>query len=164
LQVHLLRHGIAEDPRLGLADRDRALIPEGRRKLKEVIRLAAAAGVSPGLILTSPYRRAVETAHVAREILGHGQELVTVAALVPGGDPEEVWTDIRALREEQLLLVSHEPLCGRLLGYLLGQPGLDVDFKKGAMARVDLLHTGSAPRGVLQWMLTAKIAEAVRGR
>ena len=32
--VHLMRHGVAEDPRLGQSDADRALTPEGVDKLQ----------------------------------------------------------------------------------------------------------------------------------
>ncbi len=159
MQVYLLRHGIAEDAKPGIADRDRALTPEGKRKLREVLRVAKAAGVYPGMILSSPYKRAKETAAIAAEVLGHKGEIVYTSALVPSGEPAEVWTEIRALREDQILLSSHEPLCSRLAAFLLNAPSLDIDYKKGALARIVIPAVGHAPRGVLEWLLTAKLAE-----
>jgi phosphohistidine phosphatase len=160
VEVYLFRHGIAEEGRPGQPDQDRALVPEGRRKLREVLKVAKAAGLEPGLILSSPYRRARQTAEVAVAALGYKGEVVLSPTLVPGGDPAEVWAELRAFREGQVLLVSHEPLCGRLLGYMVGAPEFFVDYRKGALARIDLLHTGSSPRGVLQWLLTPRLAGA----
>ncbi len=159
MQVYLLRHGIAENARPGAADRNRALTPEGKKKLRDVLRVAKAAGVEPGIVVTSPYRRAQESAEIAREVLDFKDALSFANCLVPGGDPPDVWAEIRSLRVEQVLLVSHEPLCGRLLAYLLGCPPLDVEFKKGAIARIDIEPSSGGPRGSLQWLLTAKLAE-----
>jgi hypothetical protein len=33
-----------------------------------------------------------------------------------------------------------------------------VEFKKAALVRIDIQGFGPAPQGVLQWMLTAKLA------
>src|SRR5579863_1219244 len=44
---------------------------EGRDKLRRVLKRARAAGVAPSLILSSPYKRALETAEVAADILGY---------------------------------------------------------------------------------------------
>ena len=46
MQVYLLRHGIAEPPRPGLDDPGRALLPEGKKRLRAVLRAAKAAGVT----------------------------------------------------------------------------------------------------------------------
>jgi phosphohistidine phosphatase SixA len=62
VQIYLLRHGIAEN---STPDSDRALTPEGREKLRRVLARARDADVAPSLILSSPYRRALETAEIA---------------------------------------------------------------------------------------------------
>ena len=155
MEVYLLRHGIAEDAPPGKADADRALTAEGRQKLRRVLARARAAGVEPTLILSSPYRRAVETAEVAAESLGYRGKVVQTAALVPNAAPQEVWGEIRARRtEDSILLASHEPLMSSLLALLLTSPALKVDFKKAALARVDFDRFGAEPDGVLKWMLT----------
>ncbi|MBX5494178.1 MAG: phosphohistidine phosphatase SixA [Bryobacteraceae bacterium] len=159
MQIHILRHGIAEDAKPGSPDADRALTPEGRKKLRDVLKLARGANVRPSLILTSPYRRAVETAEIASAVLDGKAEIVGSAALQPSGDPRDVWEEIRVHKDEsELLLVSHEPLTSRLTGFLLNAPNLNVDFKKGALLRLDVDEFGAVPRGVLKWMLTAKLA------
>ncbi len=71
MQVYLLRHGIAEDGGAGVDDASRALTPEGRKKLQQVLRAAVKAGVVPSLIVSSPLKRAVQTAAMAKSALGY---------------------------------------------------------------------------------------------
>jgi phosphohistidine phosphatase len=159
MELYILRHGIAEEGQPGSRDADRTLTSEGRRKLRDVLKLAAQAGVSPRCILTSPYVRAVQTAEIAAEVLGHRDNLLRTDALTPGSDPRNVWDEIRAHRSAgSLLLASHEPLLSRVVAHLLGAPSLSVDMKKGALVRIDMEQFGPEPRGILKWMLVPKLA------
>jgi phosphohistidine phosphatase len=159
MEVYLLRHGIAEESRPGVRDADRGLTAEGRDKLRRVLKRAHQAGVRPSVILSSPYRRAVETAEIAAETLEYRGEIVKTRVLVPEAPPQEAWNEISSRRaEEAILLASHEPLMSSMAAFLLSSPALQVEMKKGALARVDCGHFGPAPHGVLKWMLTAALA------
>ena len=159
MQIYRLRHGIAEDARPGQADADRALTPEGIKRLREILKRARTASVAPTVIVTSPYVRARQTAELAKEILGYEDELSPSSKLTPMASPMDTWAEVRALRREpSLLLVGHEPHMSSFTGYLLGTPELRVDFKKGAMVRIDLLDFGVHPRGILKWMMAPKLS------
>lgn len=161
MQVYLLRHGIAEEAPAGKSDADRALTPEGRRKLKQVLEAAAEAEVKPSLILTSPLKRAIQTAQIAATVLRYSGDIVDTTALRPGSTPEQAWDEIRLHRgEAALMLVGHNPLFDTLGGYLLGQPELQIQFKKGAILRVDMESFGAKPKGVLRWYLTPKLTKS----
>lgn len=161
MDIYILRHGIAEDGHPGQPDSERALTPEGKKKLRAVLRTASAAGVSPTLILTSPYKRAVQTAQLASEILNYNGDMLRTHALEPGSRPQAVWEEIRVHKDEpSILLAGHEPLFSALTAYLLGSPDLPIDFKKGALACVEVDHFGPEPQAILKWMLTPKLASA----
>lgn len=158
MKIYILRHGIAEDALGGQPDSDRALTPEGKKKLRSVLRTAEAADVSPSLILTSPLRRALQTAQIAAEVLKYKGELLQTKTLVPSSQPRTVWDEIRVHKDEaEILLCGHEPLFSSLTAYLLGSPGLQIDYKKGALACVEIDHFPAEPHGVLKWMLTPKL-------
>ncbi|MFN0104507.1 MAG: phosphohistidine phosphatase SixA [Bryobacteraceae bacterium] len=159
MQIYLLRHGIAEDASPGQADADRSLTPEGIKRLREILKRARTASVSPSLIVTSPYVRARQTAELAAEILGVEGKLSPSSKLVPMASPADTWAEVRTFRgEPSLLLVGHEPHMSSFTGFLLGAAELRVDFKKGAMVRIDLPDLGVQPRGVLKWMMAPKLA------
>jgi phosphohistidine phosphatase len=157
MEIYILRHGIAEEADAGTPDAERALTDSGREKLRAVLERARHGGVKPSLILTSPYRRAVQTAHMAAQVLGCNK-MVESEILVPSSAPKSVWEAICARRREPALLIAgHEPLLGMTVGYLLGAPALQVDLKKAALVRIDQESFGGAPRGILKWMLTPRL-------
>lgn len=159
MDIYILRHGIAEDAHEGQPDSERALTPEGKKKLRNVLRVAAGAGARPSLILTSPLRRAIQTAQLAADVLDYKGELVRTQTLEPAGSPGSVWDEIRTHREEpRILLAGHEPLFSALTAFLLGCPTFQIDFKKGGLACVAVDRMGAAPNGVLKWYLVPKLA------
>lgn len=161
MQLYLLRHGIAEDPQPGQPDEDRALTKEGKEKLRHVLKVAREAGLSPDVIVSSPFRRARETAEIARHVLDRKDDLVFADALTPDIAAEEAWQELRAYHaSEQVLAVSHNPLVSHLVGYLCGSHALRVDVKKGALVRVDFTQVTPIPRGVLVSLLTPRLAGA----
>ncbi len=160
MQIYLLRHGIAEDAAPGHADADRALTHEGKDKLRRVLKRARAAGAEPSLILSSPYKRALETAEIAADVLGYSGRIGRTHALTPEASPYDTWSEIRAHHDEHAILVaSHEPLMSSLAAFLLNSPSLVVDMKKGALIRVDCPRVAAQPHCMLKWMLVPAVAE-----
>lgn len=161
MELYLFRHGIAEEAQPGQSDAERALTTEGKRKLRTVVKTAMQAGLAPSLILTSPYKRAVQTAQIASDVLKYRGELLRTDALLPSAKPEGVWDEIRVHRQEaQLLLTGHDPLFTDLAGYLLGFPNLQIDFKKGALLRIHFEKFAAEPHGTLKWLLAPKLGGA----
>ncbi len=159
MEILLLRHGIAADPRPGQPDAERALTGEGKQKLRALLRRLRKAGVRPALILTSPHLRARQTAEIARELLAPEAMIVPARALAPGSAPQEAWDEIRLYANQaSVLCSSHEPLCSQLAAFLLGAPELVVDFKKGALMRIDVENASPRPRGTLRWLVSPRLA------
>ena len=91
MELYLLRHGIAESARPGMKDAERALTEEGRVKLRRVLKRAKEAGVEPDLILSSPYRRATETADLAAAALAYRGKIVKTPGLAPHSSMFVAW-------------------------------------------------------------------------
>jgi len=159
MNVYILRHGEAEEGGSRVADRDRKLTAKGKRDLKEVLKVARDAETSPDVILTSPLRRAQETAAIAAEVLGC-KEIIETRSLLPGANPEQVWKEICTDHKvDAILLAGHQPHLGSLIGVLLEAPVM-VDVKKSSLLRIETHGKLGPPRGVLKWMLTPKLAKA----
>jgi phosphohistidine phosphatase len=157
MEIYLLRHGIAEDAGPGQPDNERALTAEGKEKLRRVLKRSR---VRPSLILSSPYRRALETAALAAEIGRYEGEIVRTKALLPEASPAATWSEIRARSDENaILLAGHQPHMSSMVAFLLDCPALEIDMKKAALVRIDCERTGTRPGGVLKWMLHPAVAE-----
>jgi phosphohistidine phosphatase len=159
MRLYLFRHGIAESSARSGRDADRLLTEDGREKVRRVVRRAREGGMWPTLILASPHVRAMETAQIAGKVLGHEDDVVTSDAFLPDASPEDAWAEIRTHKDQpEVLIASHQPLCGELTAFLLDAPTLAVDFRKAALICIDVEAASPRPHGVLQWMLTSKLA------
>ncbi len=161
MDLWLLRHAAAEDSSESGKDADRALTADGEKRARAVARGLAALDPSVELVLTSPYRRARQTAEPAARALDLDRHLRETRALEPGRDPQEILEEVRAEKAGGILLVGHEPHLGALLGRLLaGRPLLTIPLKKAAAARVTWDGTGA---GELRAYLPARVLERLGG-
>ena len=161
MELFLLRHGIAELRHPEIPDAGRKLTPKGEKQLRRVLETAKRSGVEPQLILTSPLRRAQQTAAIASELLDCSRIRET-RALLPEASPERIWKELEDYLEPsgdvtRVLLAGHEPHLSSLLGFLMGAP-MNVDFKKSALVRVTTRETRDHPAGVLKWILTPRLS------
>src|SRR4051794_37184555 len=70
LKIYLVRHGVAEERGGSIADEDRALTTEGKRRTRKAMRGFARLRDGPSLILSSPLVRAWQTAEIVAKSLG----------------------------------------------------------------------------------------------
>jgi phosphohistidine phosphatase len=123
-RIYIVRHAIAEDFAASGRDEDRALTPEGRKKMKRAARGLVALGIAPARLLSSPLVRAQQTSVVLVE--GYPQvEIETCDLLAPGVD-EHALTRLLNGRYAgaDVMLVGHEPDLGELLSFWRGRDAL----------------------------------------
>ncbi|MBI3208536.1 MAG: histidine phosphatase family protein [Candidatus Solibacter usitatus] len=157
MEIYILRHGIAEEISPAGGDAARALTAEGKKRLREVLKLAAR-GMRPDGILCSPYRRAIESARIAAEVLAFPGDILTSESFMPMSSPEDAWEEIRLYRDSAAVLIAtHEPLAGLLAAFLLNSPSLAVEVKTGTIICVDAGTGVQKPRGILKWMLSPTV-------
>ena len=154
MRVYVLRHGAALPVAPDGSDKDRTLSPAGRERLHAVLEKARSAGVRPARILSSPYRRARETAEMACGLLECAAAIEQTAALRPEAAPADIWSEVRDLPDtSEVLLVGHLPLVEHLAAFLLGQQEVRIEFSAGTMIAIQMLAVGAAPAGELQWTI-----------
>ncbi len=154
-RVFLVRHAIAEDKAPSRKDGDRALTDEGREKMQQACLGLRAMDVRLDLVLSSPLRRARETAEIVAATLGK-VSIEIVPELSSGEDQRQVLRALRAFdRFESLAAVGHQPDLGSLASLLLtGDLELAwLPFKKGAVACFEADLDTTQPRGRLEWFL-----------
>lgn len=115
MKLWVLRHGEAVSH--ARSDAERALTSFGQQQA-----LISAAHLHDQLldaILASPYVRAQQTAALVHGALQAAPPIQTVPWLTPDSDPLAVIGHLEALRLDNVLLVSHQPLVGNLLSLLV---------------------------------------------
>jgi phosphohistidine phosphatase len=162
-QLYLIRHGVAEDR--GEAwpdDAKRPLTSNGASRLRKSARGLARLGVSIDVVLTSPLVRTRQTSDIVASVFDPRPPVVVVDALAPGGALSSLVSEIeKQSRRPSMALVGHEPDMGEIAAQLTGSRHR-LEFKKGAVCRIDLESLSLPARGRLQWFLTPRIMRALR--
>lgn len=161
--LYLLRHGVAEDASAAVADEQRELTDEGRRKTTEAAAGLRALGVAPEVILTSPLVRARQTAELTAQVL-EVRTVETYPPLAPAGGAEAVVRQLKGYSGAEVMLVGHQPDLGELASYLLtGSQGLvPLPFKKGAVAAIEVGSIPPRVEGELLWFISNKQLRHIR--
>lgn len=147
MTLYLLRHGLAEDAVPGGDDAARPLSSRGRIRMRAEARGMRALGIRIDVLLTSPMKRAVETASIVTEVYGGRPVPRLLPALAQGVAPAEMLRALRpSLRGGDVLVAGHEPgLSGLASLVLVGSPdGLSLTLKKGGMVALDLRERAPA--------------------
>jgi phosphohistidine phosphatase len=114
MHLFVIRHAVAED--LGGEDDDaaRALTDTGRTKLRRAVRGLRALDIRFDRILTSPWKRAAQTADVLARIA----ERAPIATELLVQPPRAELLALIAERGEATAVVGHEPWLSELVAWL----------------------------------------------
>lgn len=158
--VYFLRHGNAGQTRLNpVQDDKRPLDKEGIEQCRFVGRLLNTLDAHVDLILSSPLKRATQTASMVGNEIAYEQRIETTPALHPNADYErfrQLLTHVRKL--EAVMVVGHNPNMSQFLS-LLVTGGLSedaIDMRKGSVARVEM----GGKRSVLDWLVTPRVIKS----
>ena len=163
MRLILFRHAPAEsrDPGRWPDDLIRPLTPKG-----EALARRAARGIvwlEPGAtrVLSSPARRARETAQCLADAFDDSHAPRSLPSLAPGGSWRET---LRALGREPadaaVALVGHEPELGRIAGALLFGARASVPLKKAGACAIEL-ESPAVGAGRLRWLLSPDTLRAL---
>jgi len=138
-------------------DEDRRLTAEGKRKLREVVAGMRALELPVERVLSSPLRRAIETAEIVAEAWGSSEDVEVTPALSPGAGPDAAIAALADIgRPSGVVLVGHEPdVTGLVSTLLTGTPSLvHVGFRKAALAGILVASLPPRAAGSLEFFLT----------
>ena len=130
MQLYLVRHA---DATPGDPDELRPLSDEGREQARELGERMRDDGVLPDVVLTSPLLRARETGDALARATGAISE--ADERLAPGATAETLREAISG-RGEHVVVVGHQPDCGRIAATLSGEE--EPRFPPAGMAVIEL--------------------------
>lgn len=158
--LYLMRHASAgvfrENP---LLDAKRGLVKEGKEQCMLMARMLGALKVQVDVIVSSPLKRAMQTAQFVGTELGYDSKVEVSTALLPSASFAEFQNMLSKYSgREGILAVGHNPVLFQFLGRMItGNGGAAIRMRKGSIARVDLDH--HPPR--LQWLIDPRSARAI---
>jgi phosphohistidine phosphatase len=160
--IYFVRHASAgthiNNPK---KDEKRPLDADGIEQCGSIGRALAALNIQPDVIISSPLKRATQTASLVGNELGYEAKMQLETAM----RPEASFADFRRMLEkyskhESVMVVGHNPSISDFLAKLIAKAGCEaiIDFKKGAVARVETDRRAAT----LNWFFTPKLAREIQ--
>jgi phosphohistidine phosphatase len=162
-ELYLIRHAIAEERGDTWPDDDkRPLSDDGMSRMRKASRGLHRVGVSLDVVLTSPLVRTRQTAEIVAAAMSQRPSIVAVDALAPGGGYAALAAELEKHgRKNRIALVGHEPGIGELAARLIGSRHA-IEFKKGAVCRIDVDELPPTGPGELRWFLTPRMLRTIK--
>jgi len=154
MELFLLRHADADTE--AATDDARRLSEKGISQARKVGRFCEAHQLIPEIIISSPVRRARETAEIVAEVLQG--DLHDARWLACGMNAETALEELRAFKKfERVMLVGHEPDFSLLATFLLGFGDESrLRIRKASLTHIEL--PAFAPgSGVLQFSVPCRL-------
>ena len=161
MMVYFLRHASAGDHLINpKRDEKRALDRSGIEQCGYVGRALAALDAQVDVVISSPLKRAAQTASLVSNEMGFEGKLHFDDALRPEGSfPEFRGLLEKYARYDSIMLVGHNPSLSEILGQVISGGGgeASIELKKGAVAKVEVGRNSAT----LQWCMTPKMLRAL---
>ncbi len=162
MQVVMIRHAPAEEREAfastGQPDELRPLSKKGIAKMRHAIQGLQTIVPRIETIVTSPLKRAQETAELLLQVYSytHYEQLPALAPLSSGQTVLKYLQDY-AQTSHTIALIGHEPDLGQLATWwLTGHSGPWLPLKKGGICLVEFPNEVQAGQATLSWLLTPK--------
>ena len=162
MNLYILRHASAGTRRVNpLVDVRRPLDKEGKQQCLLVGSYLNALKVQFDLVVSSPLKRALQTASLVGTEVGYDAKIMVSDTLQPNATVADFHRLLGELAgRENVLIVGHNPNLAVFLGSLFAAGKTSIRLRKGAIARVDYTRRP----GLLHWLVDPRILRGVYAR
>lgn len=162
--IYFLRHANAGSKHFSnpAKDEKRPIDKMGEEQSHDVGRALAAIGVSVNVIISSPLARAMQTAAIVSQEIGHEEKLVLDDALRPEATFDKFKGLVNRYQDKAaIMVVGHDPSMTDFVNRVLsgGRPLSAIEMKKGGVAKVE---TDVRRNAVLKWCMPPKIVQKIQ--
>jgi phosphohistidine phosphatase len=157
MNLYLMRHANAGIPRdSAKLDAKRGLIKEGKEQCMVMGRILGALKVQAEVIVSSPLKRALQTAQFVGNELGYEGKVEISPALAPEADFADFQKMLEKYADRQdVLVVGHNPSLFKFVGRLITlNGGAGIRMRKASVARIDM----DKHPPLLQWLIDPRMA------
>src|SRR6185312_1779867 len=158
--IYFVRHASAGQKKLsGKKDEKRPLDADGVQQCTQMGRILSSMEVGVDAIISSPLKRATQTAALMANEIGYEGKLHIENALRPEAKYDHFREMLRDYsKQESIMVVGHNPNFSDFLGRTIAGSGerAHVDMRKGSVAKVE----SKQKKYVLDWLLTPRLAKA----
>lgn len=141
------------------SDADRPLTISGKKEIEEISYFLNKLNIKFSLIISSPLKRAHQTAFIVSKIFKTTNNLEDWDELKPEAAKQALVEKLSNLKEDStILLVGHEPFLSSFISEIVfGIPSGNLILKKGGFAKLRILSNFPKMTAELRWLLSPRL-------
>ena len=152
MNIYLVRHGKAEPASPAKKDIDRELTEEGIKIIKRSVGFWKNGIKSFDFLVTSPYKRAIQTAEIIADLMNYKNDLIIDSALSPGSSTRALIELVEALNGDNIALVGHQPDMSFHISSLASNSQVNLKFSPVSIAKVSFTANPKPGKGTLEFL------------
>ena len=153
MNIFLIRHGKAEAASQTKKDIDRELTEEGKNIIKRSVGFWKNGIISFDFIITSPFKRSVQTAEIIAELMNYKNDLIKDSALFPGCSTRSIIELAEVLNGDNIAFVGHQPDMSYHISTLVCGSQLNLKFSPASIAKISFKGNPNPGKGILEFLL-----------
>jgi phosphohistidine phosphatase len=166
MDLFILRHGEAgKKLSSGSSDFDRPLTDTGKREVTDIAKSLKNFGVTFNFIITSPLKRAYQTASIMAKAFKRENNIENWDELKPEGNSRDFYRKLskRFEQDSAILIVGHEPYLSSLISEIISDADTSshVVLKKAGLAKIRITSQTQTMHGELKWLLTPRLMKNI---
>lgn len=156
MDLYIVRHGKAEERTPNKGDANRRLVDAGIRDMRAISKAMAVLKIRPDIIVSSPLKRARQTAEILSGVLKPKKSIVW-DELKPEASPHDTLKKLKSADfATSVILVGHEPHLSSLVSIITAGSAISILLKKGGLVHIEIYSMTRKPHGALRGLLTPK--------
>jgi len=153
MNLYLIRHSIAENITMDKKDFDRELTEEGKFVIKKTSEAWKNYIGNVDVVLTSPLKRAMQTAEIISTNLQDKQNLIKDNNLGTGSRTADLIDILNSLDYKNVLVVGHQPDLSQHINNFCGTGSFNLAFPPASLAKIEFDNTIKYGRGRLIYFI-----------
>lgn len=151
MEIYMMQHGEAltkeKDPQRGLS-------PEGERQIELSAQALNRIGITFDLIISSPKKRAKQTAEIVAKELGYPIDKIKVSeTFEPLSPPTDAISYLKSFIDKgSIFIAGHLPSLAEIASELISEGHIFIQFQMGCVCRIDVEELPTH-KGKLIWHL-----------
>jgi phosphohistidine phosphatase len=149
MNLYLIRHSIAENISFDKKDFDRELTEEGKFVIKKSSEAWKNYVGNVEVILTSPLKRAIQTAEIISSTLQEIPNLIKDNNLGTGSRTADLIDILNSLEYKNVVVVGHQPDLSQHINNFCGTGSFNLAFPPASLAKIEFDNSIKYGRGRL---------------
>jgi phosphohistidine phosphatase len=153
MNIYLIRHGKAENKSEIKPDEERELTEEGILEVEKAANLWKQHINKFDIILSSPLKRAIQTAEIIKNVFNVNAEILKETSLLNGGLTDDLLNVVTEFETEEIAMIGHQPDLANHISRIASLSEINIKLPPATIAKISFKDNPIIGEGILEFLI-----------